>query len=80
MLLLRLAPRVQWGRVGNECLQVTLTDAPEATDACRLETTGLDPVANGIAAHPQAFSHVSLVSTAETLDGRNGFRSRREED
>jgi GH15 family glucan-1,4-alpha-glucosidase len=27
---------------------------------------------------PQAFSHVSLVSTVETLSGRNGFRSRRQ--
>jgi GH15 family glucan-1,4-alpha-glucosidase len=27
---------------------------------------------------PQAFSHVSLVSTAETLSGRNGFRNRQE--
>ena len=40
-----------------------------------------DPTARRMLGNvPQAFSHVSLVSTAETLGGRNGFRSRREED
>ena len=36
-----------------------------------------DPSGRMLGNFPQAFSHVSLVSTAETLGGRNGFRSRR---
>ena len=39
-----------------------------------------DPTARRMLGNlPQAFSHVSLVSTVETLGGRNGFRSRRQE-
>jgi GH15 family glucan-1,4-alpha-glucosidase len=39
-----------------------------------------DPAAKRMLGNfPQAFSHVSLVSSAETLSGRDGLRSRRED-